>query len=131
MTERVLLGIASIAVAAVLAGWLGSSRAEERSARVAFSANISAPRFAAALRDARAARRLMPDAPARLVEARLLYVSGRRSGAQRLLDRVVRREPENSDAWVLLLNTTRDPERERKARARIRELNPLLSGRGG
>jgi predicted Zn-dependent protease len=131
MIERVLLGLVAIAAAVALAVWLGSARAEERATKVAFSATRSAPKLAQALRDARDARRLVPDGPADLLEARLVYLGGRRERSQRVLGELVRQEPENTTAWLLLLNTSTDPETARRARAAIRRLNPLLSARGG
>jgi predicted Zn-dependent protease len=129
--QRVLLGLASIAAAVVLAVWLGSARAEERSTKTAYSATRSAPKLAEALREARDARRLVPDGPAKLLKARLLFLGGHLTDSQRVLAELVREEPENSTAWLLLLNTTTDPNRARRARAQIRRLNPLLSARGG
>ena len=131
MTGRVLLGLLAIASAVVLVGWLGVSRAELRATHVAFSGTRSAPRLAAGLRDARAARRLVPDATAKVLEAQLLFLGGHQARSQRLLAELVRRKPEDTGAWLLLLRTTRDPKVAREARARIRRLNPLLSARGG
>ena len=47
MIGRLLLGAAALGAAALLAGWLASSRAEERATRVAFSgaAQDPAPRM--------------------------------------------------------------------------------------
>lgn len=127
MIPRLLLGAAAVAAAALLVVWLGSSRAEERASRVAFSAAAEdREQVERALADARDARRAVPDGPAKLVEWRVLYVSGRSEQAGRLLDRMLRDEPENTGLWFVLLNTTSDRLRAREARARLRELNPAL-----
>jgi predicted Zn-dependent protease len=124
---RLLLGAAALAAAALLVVWLGSSRAEERASRVAFSAAAEdGEQVERALADARHARRAVPDGPAKFVEWRLLYVSGRGEQAQRLLDQMLRDEPHNTGPWFVLLNTTGDRERARQARARLQELNPAL-----
>jgi hypothetical protein len=123
---RLILGLLALGAAALLAVWLDSSRAEERAARVAFSGAAQDPGQAErALADARDARRLVPDVPARLIEWRLLYVSGR-AGAERVLEDMLREEPDNSGLWFVLLNTTSDRDRAREARARLGELNPAL-----
>jgi predicted Zn-dependent protease len=127
MISRLLLGAAALAAAALLVVWLGSSRAEERAGRVAFSAAAEDRAQAErALVDARDARRAVPDGPAKFVEWRLLYFSGRREQAGQLLDQMLRDEPDNTGLWFVLLNTTTDRERAREARARLRELNPAL-----
>jgi predicted Zn-dependent protease len=127
MIARLVLGAAALGAIALMAVWLGSSRAEERANRVAFSPAARQPaQLDRALADARDARRLVPDGSAKFVEWRLLYVSGRRAHAERLLDEMLREEPDNSGLWFVLLNTTRDRGRAREARARLGELNPAL-----
>jgi predicted Zn-dependent protease len=94
---------------------------------VAFSeAAEDRQRVERALADARDARRAVPDGPAKFAEWRLLYVSGRGERADRLLDQMLRDEPDNTGLWFVLLNTASDRDRARQARARLRELNPAL-----
>lgn len=131
MTARLILGLAALAGAILFGLWIASSRAEERAARVAFSGPEQVRAGSAnALEDALDARRLVPDGAAKLVEWRLLYVSGRSARARRLLREMLRQEPDNSGFWLLTLNTAEDPRRRREARARLRELNPLLAEGG-
>jgi predicted Zn-dependent protease len=129
--RRLALGAAALGAAAVMLAWLGSSRAEEEASRVGFMRAVEPGKLRGAIADARAARRLVPDVPAKVVEWRLLYVAGRAARAERLLDDMLREEPDNAGLWLLLLNTTRDRAKTRAARARLAELNPALLGRGG
>lgn len=132
MIARVALAVVALAAAAAFVSWLGSSRAEQRAGAVAFAPPRAAPTavIAAALRDSRDARRLGPDVPGELLEALLLRRSGRRAASDRLLEHATHAEPDNTGAWLLLANTTRDRARFRHARAELARLNPLLSARG-
>jgi predicted Zn-dependent protease len=131
MIGRLIIGAAALAAAALFAVWLGSSRAEERANQIAFSGAVQDPALVAhALADARDARRLVPDAQAKFIESRLLYGWGRRAPAERLLEAILRQEPDNSGLWFVLLDTTRDRGRAREAQERLRELNPALVERG-
>jgi hypothetical protein len=131
MIARLLLGAAALAAAALFAVWLASSRAEERANRVAFSGASQDPaQVERALDDAKDARRLVPDVPAGFIEWRLLYASGRHARAERLLEAMLREEPDNSGLWLVLLNTTSDRDRAREARERLGKLNPALVERG-
>ena len=131
MIARVLLGAAAVAAMVAFAVWLDSARAEQRAAQVAFAAPAELrARAAGALRDADDSKRLTPDTYANLLRWRVLYFSGRRARAERVLDEVVRREPDNASGWIALANSTEDAARARRARARLRELNPLLSAAG-
>jgi hypothetical protein len=130
MIARVLLGAAALAAAALFALWLGSSRAEERAGRVAFRSSVEPGKLRGAIVDARGARRLVPDVTAKTVEWRLLHLAGRAGRAERLLDDMLREEPDNAGLWFLRLNTTADRGMARQARFRLRQLNPALVERG-
>lgn len=64
-------------------------------------------------------------------EAALLASLGRRRRAVELLDVLVRREPDNPQAWAVLGQVTRrtDPARSRAALRRSRELSPPVARR--
>jgi tetratricopeptide (TPR) repeat protein len=132
MIARLLLAAVSVALGAAMLVWLQASHAEDAANTVAHASRAQAGPAAIArgLRDARAARRLSPDVPALLLEAQILYRSGRRDAAARRLDAAVRQEPDNLGAWFLIGNTTRDRARFQQARAAVRRLNPQLAARG-
>lgn len=76
------------------------------------------------LADARAARRLAPDAPAKLLAWQLLLREGRRAEAEAVLHDVVQTEPQNYEAWLYLSRTARDPRIVKRAKARVAQLGP-------
>jgi predicted Zn-dependent protease len=73
------------------------------------------------------ARRFNPDPAPLIREAQLLLFIHRDREAIRLLEDVVRREPESYEAWSGLSQAALrvDPDRAREAAARTRRLNPL------
>jgi hypothetical protein len=110
----------AVAVVAVVAlAWLG---AMERSVR------LQATGGDAALRDARL---LNPDMTPDVRRAFLYQGTGRQAEAAALLEDVLRREPENLDAWGLLYAFTRDrdPAAARRALAARERLDPLGAAR--
>ena len=112
----------AVAVVAVLAlVWLG---AMERSVR------LQATGGEAALRDARL---LNPDTTPDVRRAFLYQGTGRPEEAAALLESVLRREPENLDAWGLLYAFTRerDPATARRALSARERLDPLGATRSG
>jgi cytochrome c-type biogenesis protein CcmH/NrfG len=127
---RLLAGAAAVALLAASVIWLDASRVQKRGSETAF-----APRGAAgtaviegAISDLGRMRRLAPDAPSYLLEAFLLSRAGRRAETVRTLERVVRQEPENLEAWLFLAKAETDRRRSREAYRRARELNPGLYG---
>jgi len=78
------------------------------------------------------ARFLSPDTRPLLVEGLLLATHGRYDEGVGLLERAVRREPDNVVAWGILAQATqrRDAPRAREARAEIRRLSPPVEGDG-
>jgi hypothetical protein len=123
-----VLGALTLAIGAWLLMSLGSARAERRAFVVGFSPErVAGERLERGLADAADARRMTTDAPARLLEWRLLWRARPRDEANdRVLLRVVRDEPENYEAWFYLARTTRDAELRRRARARLSRLGPAL-----
>jgi predicted Zn-dependent protease len=75
------------------------------------------------------ARLLDPDTRPLLLEGALLASAGRQDEGEALVERAVRREPDNVLAWGVLAEITReaDPARSRVAEARRLELSPPVS----
>jgi predicted Zn-dependent protease len=126
----------AIAVVAVLAiAWLGINlrgyALSERGERLAATANATPAQVREAEKDLEDARFLNPDTRPLLAEGALLAAQGgsRAPEGLALLERAVRREPDNLVAWGVLAEATRrlDPERSREARRRVRELSPSLA----
>jgi hypothetical protein len=120
--------LAALATSALL--WfalsLRSAKAESRAFVVGYTpGRLGGARLDGALADAREARRLQADAPAKLLEWRLLWRAQPRSAApDRVLLDVVRSEPDNYEAWFYLARTAHGQRLVRRARARLRELHP-------
>ena len=70
------------------------------------------------------ARTWAPDGPALLMEATLLDRAGEQAQAERVLERLVRLEPENALAWEALARVSTDEARAEAARAERRRLAP-------
>ena len=111
---------AVIVVAVAVLAWLGVM---ERDVRLEASGVAAAQRGDVAAADAhfRAARLLNPDTLPDVRRAFLYRSGGRMEEAAGVLEDVLRREPDNLDAWGLLYVFTRD---ERALEAR-RRLDPL------
>jgi hypothetical protein len=126
--------VAVVAVAAVALAWLGVM---ERDARlqaegIAGASRLHAPgTFGRAEDDLRAARFLNPDATPDFARAVLYQGAGRPRQASALLERIVRREPDNLAAWGLIYAVTRErePEAARRALAAHRRLDPVNARR--
>jgi predicted Zn-dependent protease len=117
-------------LAAALVGWLGVMELDARhqAAGVAASAAPHTPaRLARADADLRGARRWNPDTSPDLARALVTAAAGRRADAIGLLEDVVRREPDNIDAWggLYLLARDNDPAAARRALAARARLDPL------
>ena len=78
-----------------------------------------------AMADLRAADLLDPSTDWSVARANYLLLRDRR-GALRVADSVVRRDPNNLPAWMVILRTTRGDQPDRAARASraVRRLNP-------
>jgi hypothetical protein len=118
--------VAVLALAAI--GWLVVM---ERDVRLQASAIEAADRgdHARAEVDLQGARLLNPDTLPDVQRAFLYEGNGRSAEATDLLEDVVRREPENLDAWGLLYAFTRerDPALARRAMEARRRLDPLAA----
>ena len=120
--------VAVIACAVLVLAWLGVM---ERSVRLQASGTEAAGRgdHAAAESDFRAARQLNPDTLPDVQRAFLYQGSGRSDEAVQLLEDVLRREPDNLEAWGLLYAFTseRDPATAQRALEARRRLDPLAA----
>ncbi len=135
MAARIALGVLVLAVLAWLALGLRNARLEADGARLIGDspADASPARLAEARDDYRRAEKLSADtAPAVRVAGLENFTGHPREALERLRD-VVRREPENFDAWFLMSSVAADidPALAARARARARELNPLQFRRRG
>ena len=114
----------------VFAGlWLHSARLESQGQSIAERPpqTLTQREIQNALRDFESARASNPGSRPVEREAGLLIRVGRSHEAIAMLKPVVRREPDNLTAWVLLAAGARtiDPGLAREAVARARALNPL------
>jgi predicted Zn-dependent protease len=123
---------ALIAVAVVAIAWLALSYEEARTIRdaqiVSADRHATPGRLTAALSDLRSSRILDPNRTEELsyeavIELRLNHLGAGR----RLLEEVVRREPDFAEPYLLLAELTRtsDPARSSRARAQLKRLDPL------
>jgi len=124
------LRIALVCAAAAAVAWLGvglrAARLEASGATVAKAppGRLAPPRVQRALRDLRAADDHTPHRDPAWLRARLLARTGHRAQAAAILRRLVEEEPENAVYQLELARTARGNEAAR-ARARLRELNPI------
>jgi hypothetical protein len=130
---RLGLRLAIVVLAALAVAWLGTGIAANRAqgdlAELVIHADRPRPaelRRGAALADR--AERFTPDQRPALLLATLHLKAGDDAGAERVLAGVVRREPENAEAWLLLSRAAarRDPALAARARQRVRELAPSV-----
>jgi predicted Zn-dependent protease len=123
---------AAVLLVAVLAiAWLGVSYDDARKINQA-QATVGNPKateaeIAAALADARSADALDPSTDPLSTEAALEIKAKHLPEALRLLDELVKREPDAAEPWLLIAELTRtsDPARSAEARAELRRLDPL------
>jgi hypothetical protein len=135
MAVRAALVLVVVAVLAWLALGLRNATLEADGADLIgrSPATASPERLAEARGDYRRAGELNPDTTPQVREAGLANFSGHPREALGLLRDVVRREPENFDAWLLMSSVAADidPRLAARARARARSLNPLQFRRRG
>ena len=122
-------GIVVLAIAAI--AWLGAGLAATRaqddlSHLVAVTERPTAAQLVRADALRRDAERWVPGRRASLLEATMRLKGGDAEGAVRLLQDVVRDEPENAEGWLLLARAAgeRDPALADRAMARVRALAP-------
>jgi len=119
MVARVVL----VTVAAVVLAWLGVMERDHR----LFIRGAGASTFARADSDLRASGLLNPDSQSDLFRAFRLKYAGRWQEAVAMVERVLRREPDNLYAWnaLVMVAQGRDPAAVLRARAAARRLDPL------
>lgn len=121
-----------VAAAAAIA-WLGiglrEARLEANGSAVATgpASGLTPARVTRAERDLRDADRLTPHHDPAAFRARLLARTGRPAEAVRVLQSLVREEPENASYWLALAGAARrvNPPLAARARAKVRELSPV------
>jgi hypothetical protein len=123
---------ALVAVAVVAIAWLALSYEEARVIRnaqiVSADQRATPGRLAAVRTDLLRSRILDPNRTEELSYAAVLELRLHHLGAgRRLLEEVVRREPDFAEPYLLLaaLTRTTDPARSAAARARLKQLDPL------
>jgi cytochrome c-type biogenesis protein CcmH/NrfG len=123
-----------VAVVALLAiAWLGVSYGNAHRIRhaqvVAANPKASPSEIDGALRELRKRRTLDPanDAESLSYQASLEIRAGHSEQGLKLLDRVVKLEPDTAEAWFLIAELTAksDPARSAAAHAELRRLDPL------
>lgn len=125
MGARIVLIVASAALALWLGLGLHSARLESHALSLAGQKGRGAE-VDDALRRARAHSH---DTRPLYLQAQFALFSGDRAAAARALEQVVRREPENFDAWrsLALADSKLAPARAAQARRRALELSPPVS----
>ncbi|MGH2714418.1 MAG: hypothetical protein ACRDM7_11140 [Thermoleophilaceae bacterium] len=126
MLARLALGALALLALAYLAVGLRNVVLADRAERLAAPPDATPVQVDEAERLLERARLLDPDTRPLLVEGAMLAAHGREREGRALVERAVRREPDNVFAWGVLADVTReaDPERSRGAEARRRELSP-------
>jgi tetratricopeptide (TPR) repeat protein len=135
MAARIALGLLVVVALAWLGLGLRNARLEADGARLIGDspADASLARLAEARDDYRRAEKLSADTGPAVRVAGLANFTGHPREALEQLRDVVRREPENFDAWLLMSSVAADLDSPlaARARARARELNPLQFRRRG
>jgi predicted Zn-dependent protease len=123
--------VALVAVALAAIAWLGAGLAASRAQDelrdlVTDTERPTSEQLDRARELRQAAERGTPGQRAALMEATLLLKGEDTAGARRVLERAVKTEPKNAEAWLLLARATEDddPARSERAMARVRALAP-------
>jgi hypothetical protein len=130
--QRVTMAFLAVAAIVWLAVGYRSTMLSERGERLAERPGQTPGQLRDAEDALRRARFLNSDTRPLLAEGLLLATHGRYNQGVELLERGVRREPDNVVAWGVLAQATarRDPARSREARVEIRRLSPPVEGEG-
>jgi tetratricopeptide (TPR) repeat protein len=119
-------------VAVLFIAWFAVFVRNERIGHAASKRIIAAPamdegEFARAISDFRRAELLDPGTKWMATRASYLMQRGDKQAALRAADSALRREPDNIDAWAVVLRATRgrDARRAAEATRELRRLNPL------
>jgi predicted Zn-dependent protease len=123
---RVLVAVVAVAALAWLALNLRDLNRFEDGERLALAPNTTRSQVDEAARLLKDSRFLNPDTRPMITEGAMLVARGDAREGRALLEKAVRREPDNVVAWAVLAAATRrlDPGRSRQARARAVELSP-------
>jgi hypothetical protein len=124
---RLLLCVFWIAAIVWLAISLSDMHALDQASATRVTATTGQAGIAARIRDAERADRLRPGDTEPLVErGRLLILAGRPGAARTVLEKVVREEPRNVRAWVVLALATFGTDRPRalEAAKQVEALDP-------
>lgn len=122
------IGLAVLAL--VVAGWLAvglrAAIPEARGLALAREGAVTPARQLEVQRRFRNARSLNPDSGPQVKEASFLLAKRRPREAARLLEPVLRDEPDNAEAWAILAGATERTDRRRNAQAlaQLRRLKP-------
>jgi predicted Zn-dependent protease len=129
MIARLALAAIALLALAFLSIGLRNVVLTDRAQRLAALPDPSPAQVDEAARLYKRARLLDPDTRPLLLEGALLAGAGKRDEGVGLVERAVRREPDNVLAWGVLAEITReaDPARSRAAEARRLELSPPVS----
>jgi Flp pilus assembly protein TadD len=122
----VLLTVALAACAWFALGARASHDTDVASSILNASGSLTTQQAQAALSDIAGAETLNPDQTLEILRAQVEFHSGNVAGAVAIAKRVVRREPKNADAWVVLevLSRRLDPAENRLAQMRVSQLVP-------
>jgi hypothetical protein len=122
------VAVATVAVLAI--AWLGVMERDERMVQRGVQASKQGE-SARAERSFRDARLLNPDSAPDVLRSFLYVGTDRRAEAKRLVEDVLRREPDNLTAWFVLFRISQgtDPALERRALAARRRLDPVNARR--
>jgi tetratricopeptide repeat protein len=124
------------AVAVLVLAWVGVLMRDFEVARIAgneilHGRNLSDARFDRDIERVEAADFLTPDATWEQARAQYYFSRGRLRQAARVAEALVRREPENIEAWVVLFRANQeiDPRRSARAEAEVKRLDPFAGSR--
>jgi hypothetical protein len=119
-----LFAVLVVAWSAVL--WRNETVGYDAADRIFGNPTMTAAEWARSLDQLRDAELLDPSTKWRVSRATALLLRDRPAAA-RLAESVVEREPDNLEAWLVVLRATRgrDPERAAEALAQAKRLNPL------
>jgi hypothetical protein len=124
IVQRALVLVAAVAAVAWLAVSYGDARLIRHAQVAAADPKAGAAELESALADARGAG---SGAEPLAYQASLNIRLHRLGEARRLLEQLVRREPETPEAWFLIAELTQrsDPALAARARGRLHQLDPL------
>jgi hypothetical protein len=122
---RVLLALMS----AVLVAWFGvlardDILAQQAAQRIHADRDESRADWTRSMDELREAEFLNPGTEWRIIRANYLLLRDANRDALRVAESVVRREPDNLDAWEIVLKAAPDGPRAAEARREIERLNP-------